>query len=116
MTSVSESTHTHVSLTSQLPNAPSVPQGSGPLVGFPAEANGITSSVGALLHTNRHEGFSYCAPLALADGTPVIIRSICPDDEPLMAQFHGVLSQQSVYLRYFHAIHLSARIAHVRRS
>lgn len=114
MTYVPESTHPHVSLTSQIPNALGVPQGSGPPVGLTDEADGSASSAGARLHTERHERFPYCAPWVLANGTTVIIRPICPDDEPLMAQFHRVLSQQSVYLRYFHAIHLSARIAHGR--
>src|SRR5690606_26314316 len=37
-----------------------------------------------------------------------------PEDEPLMARFHETLSERSVYLRYFHAIRLTQRVAHER--
>jgi len=50
----------------------------------------------------------------LKDGTPVTIRPICPDDEPLMVQFHGTLSERSVYLRYFGSLSLNTRIEHER--
>jgi acetyltransferase len=50
----------------------------------------------------------------LKDGTPVTIRPIRPDDEPLMVQFHGTLSERSVYLRYFGSLSLSTRIEHER--
>jgi len=50
----------------------------------------------------------------LTDGTPVTIRPIRPEDEPLMVAFHETLSEQSVYLRYFSALKLSQRIAHER--
>jgi acetyltransferase len=48
------------------------------------------------------------------DGTPLTLRPIRPEDEPLMARFHETLSDRSVYLRYFHAMKLSQRIAHER--
>lgn len=48
------------------------------------------------------------------DGTPVTIRPIRPEDEPLMVKFHATLSEQSVYLRYFHMEKLSTRVAHDR--
>jgi acetyltransferase len=48
------------------------------------------------------------------DGTEVIIRPIRPEDEPLMVRFHATLSERSVYLRYFHLMSLSQRIAHER--
>jgi acetyltransferase len=44
----------------------------------------------------------------------VVIRPIRPDDEPLMVKFHGTLSDQSVYLRYFHMEKLDSRVAHER--
>ncbi|NJL98469.1 MAG: bifunctional acetate--CoA ligase family protein/GNAT family N-acetyltransferase [Synechococcaceae cyanobacterium SM2_3_2] len=44
----------------------------------------------------------------------VTIRPIRPEDEPLIIAFHDQVSDQSVYLRYFHAIKYSARIAHDR--
>ena len=50
----------------------------------------------------------------LKDGTPVTIRPIRPEDEPLMVQFHGTLSERSVYLRYFCSLSLSARVDHER--
>jgi len=48
------------------------------------------------------------------DATEVIIRPIRPEDEPLMVRFHATLSERSVYLRYFHLMSLSQRIAHER--
>lgn len=48
------------------------------------------------------------------DGTQVTIRPIRPEDEPLMVQFHKTLSERSVYLRYFLALSLSARVEHER--
>lgn len=48
------------------------------------------------------------------DGTPVRIRPIRPEDEPLIVQFHESLSEQSVYMRYFRALNLSQRTAHER--
>jgi acetyltransferase len=48
------------------------------------------------------------------DGTPVVIRPIRPEDEPLMVKFHSTLSEQSVYLRYFHMEKLDSRVAHDR--
>jgi acetyltransferase len=48
------------------------------------------------------------------DGTPVTIRPIRPEDEPLMVKFHGTLSERSVYLRYFHMEKLDSRVAHDR--
>ena len=48
------------------------------------------------------------------DGTQVVIRPIGPEDEPLLVKFHGTLSERSVSLRYFHAMKLTARVAHER--
>ena len=48
------------------------------------------------------------------NGTKMLIRPIRPEDEPLMAQFHESLSEQTVYLRYFHMENLSSRVAHDR--
>ena len=56
----------------------------------------------------------YVKPWTLQDGTEVKIRPIRPEDEPLMVQFHETLSEESVYLRYFHMIGLQARVAHER--
>ena len=50
----------------------------------------------------------------LKDGTPVTIRPIRPEDEPLMVDFHRTLSERSVYLRYFCSLSLSTRVEHER--
>ena len=50
----------------------------------------------------------------MKDGTPVTIRPIRPEDEPLMVKFHETLSERSVYLRYFHLMKLEQRTAHER--
>lgn len=56
----------------------------------------------------------YITDWIMKDGTPVMIRPIRPEDEPLMIQFHQTLSEQSVYFRYFHLLKLSQRVAHER--
>jgi acetyltransferase len=50
----------------------------------------------------------------MKDGTPIIIRPIRPEDEPLMVDFHQSLSEESVYFRYFHMIALGQRVTHDR--
>jgi acetyltransferase len=47
-------------------------------------------------------------------GLPVVVRPIRPEDEPLMVKFHEKLSEQTVYLRYFHMENLTSRVAHGR--
>jgi acetyltransferase len=56
----------------------------------------------------------YVRPWDLKDGIAVNIRPIRPEDEPLMVEFHEGLSEHSVYMRYFHALNLSQRVAHDR--
>ncbi len=56
----------------------------------------------------------YVSQWKMKDGTPVTIRLIRPEDEPLMVKFHEALSERSVYLRYFHITKLSQRVAHDR--
>jgi acetyltransferase len=46
------------------------------------------------------------------DGTEFAIRPVRPEDEPLMGPFHNELSEESVYLRYAHAVRLADRITH----
>jgi acetyltransferase len=48
------------------------------------------------------------------DGRTLTIRPIRPEDEPLLVTFHEGLSERSVSFRYFHAMKLSARVAHER--
>ena len=56
----------------------------------------------------------YVSDWTMKDGRNVTIRPIRPEDEPLIVQFHQTLSEQSVYLRYFHLMKLSQRTAHER--
>jgi acetyltransferase len=50
----------------------------------------------------------------MAEGTPIVVRPIRPEDEPLMVKFHESLSEESVYMRYFHMMKLDQRTAHER--
>jgi acetyltransferase len=56
----------------------------------------------------------YVARCRMKNGEEILFRPIRPDDEPLTVNFHKTLSEQSVYLRYFHMENLSARVAHER--
>jgi acetyltransferase len=64
--------------------------------------------------TIRPYPIQYTWEWRLKDGTPVTIRPIRPEDEPLMVQFHTTLSERSVYLRYFCSLSLSTRVEHER--
>ncbi|MFN3324224.1 MAG: GNAT family N-acetyltransferase [Bryobacteraceae bacterium] len=50
----------------------------------------------------------------MRNGEEVTIRPIRPEDEPLVAQFHHTLSDQTVYQRYLQMLKLSQRVAHER--
>jgi acetyltransferase len=56
----------------------------------------------------------YVQSCRLKDQTPITLRPICPEDEPLMIKFHEALSDESVRLRYFHPLKLGQRVAHER--
>jgi len=56
----------------------------------------------------------YITSWTMKDGTPITLRPIRPEDEPLMAKFHESLSDRSVYLRFLHPMLLSQRVAHER--
>ena len=58
----------------------------------------------------------YVSSWTAKDGTPLIIRPIHPEDEPLLVKFHETLSDRSVHLRYMHPMLLSQRVAHERLS
>jgi acetyltransferase len=62
----------------------------------------------------RSYPIQYVSKWTLKDGTQVKIRPIRPEDEPLSVKFHETLSEESVYLRYFHLIKLQTRVAHDR--
>jgi len=50
----------------------------------------------------------------LADGTPLTIRPIRPEDEPLMINFHKSLSEETVHMRYFGFLKGESLITHER--
>ena len=50
----------------------------------------------------------------LAEGTPVTIRPIRPEDESLMIDFHKSLSEETVHLRYFGFLKGEALVTHER--
>jgi len=56
----------------------------------------------------------YVTPWKLKNGMSVTIRPIRPEDEPLMAKFHGTLSEESIYQRYFSQLKMDERTAHER--
>jgi acetyltransferase len=64
--------------------------------------------------TIRPYPLQYVSEWKMKDGTPVTIRPIRPEDEPLVVQFHHTLSERSVYLRYFCSLSLSTRVEHER--
>jgi acetyltransferase len=48
------------------------------------------------------------------DGTPMVMRPMRPEDEPMLVKFHETLSDRTVYLRYLRPMLLEARVAHER--
>jgi acetyltransferase len=56
----------------------------------------------------------YVSALRLRNAQEVTLRPIRPEDEPKMVQFHGTLSDQSVYYRYAGLLKLDLRVAHER--
>ena len=56
----------------------------------------------------------YASAWTSKTGMAVTIRPIRPEDEPLMVKFHATLSEESVYMRYFHFIQYNQRVAHER--
>jgi acetyltransferase len=47
-------------------------------------------------------------------GLPVIIRPVRPEDEPLIVEFHKLLSEETIYRRYFFQHKFSRRTSHER--
>ncbi len=56
----------------------------------------------------------YVSQWSSADGHCFTIRPIGPDDEPLLASFHKLLSEKTVYFRYAQLLPLAHRTAHER--
>jgi acetyltransferase len=48
------------------------------------------------------------------DGTPMVMRPMRPEDEPMLVKFHETLSDRTVYLRYLRPMLMEARVAHER--
>jgi acetyltransferase len=78
------------------------------IVLHPADATGIPRSA------IRRYPTQYVSAWRLADGREIMIRPIRPEDEPLVAAFHGTLSDASVHQRYFHSFGLRQRVSHER--
>ncbi|MFZ3263626.1 MAG: bifunctional acetate--CoA ligase family protein/GNAT family N-acetyltransferase [Terriglobales bacterium] len=56
----------------------------------------------------------YVRPGMMKNGEEILVRPIRPEDEPLLIKLHHVLSERTVYLRYFQPLRLSQRTAHDR--
>jgi acetyltransferase len=56
----------------------------------------------------------YVTAVTSRDGTPLTIRPIRPEDEPLLVPFHQALSESSVQMRYMQGLKLDHRTAHER--
>jgi len=56
----------------------------------------------------------YVSTWELRDGSPILLRPIRPEDEPMMVKFHSTLSEDSVHFRYFGLLKLQQRVAHDR--
>lgn len=64
----------------------------------------------------RPHQIQYIQEWKLRDGSPVMIRPIRPEDEPLLVQFHKELSQETVRQRYLKAFHYDELVTHERLS
>lgn len=58
--------------------------------------------------------YNYVLSILLKNGTPVTLRPIRPQDEPLIVEFHHELSEHSIRQRYFEFMNLNDRVAHER--
>jgi acetyltransferase len=56
----------------------------------------------------------YISQWTTKDGKNITIRPIRPEDEPLLAKFHEMLSDRTVYMRYLHPMQLIERVRHER--
>jgi acetyltransferase len=56
----------------------------------------------------------YVTKWTATDGTPVTIRPIRPEDEPLLVDFHRTLGERTVRMRYFSQMQLDLRTTHDR--
>ncbi len=58
----------------------------------------------------------YVIPWKMADGTPITIRPLRPEDEPLLIAFHETLSDRTVYQRFLQTLSFQQRVEHTRLS
>ncbi len=56
----------------------------------------------------------YITKINIDQDTPIVLRPIRPEDEPMMIEFHRTLSEDSIWQRYFNIMKLDIRIAHER--
>ena len=56
----------------------------------------------------------YVSAWTAKNGRKLTIRPILPEDEPLLAKFHAMLSDRSVFMRYLQPMMLSDRVVHER--
>lgn len=56
----------------------------------------------------------YISTSTTKNNIPVRLRPIRPEDEPKIVQFHSHISEDSIYLRYFHPLNFDYRISHER--
>jgi len=58
----------------------------------------------------------YASTWTARDGTPLVIRPVLPEDEPLLVAFHETLSDRSVYMYFLHPMLFTDRVKHERLS
>ena len=80
----------------------------------PLDYRGKVASEGLSHSAIRPYPLKYVYRWKSKQGEEILLRPIRPEDEPMMVRFHGTLSDQTVYLRYFHMEKLSTRVAHER--
>ena len=56
----------------------------------------------------------YVSTWTAKDGRQLTFRPILPEDEPLLAKFHAMLSDRTVFMRYLQPMMLSDRVVHER--
>lgn len=59
---------------------------------------------------------NYVTQWKASDGTNMIFRPIRPEDESLLVEFHRMLSERSVSLRFMEPVDLDERVSHERLS
>lgn len=80
-------------------------------LGDKPESSKVEKPIGAIL--GQYPSW-YSSEFQASDGTLYTVRPIRTDDEPLMVDFHGHLSEETVYRRYFSPLRLDVRVAHER--